>query len=59
MLISLVLVLITIAIVAVVRRKIIGARNSPSSQMELISSQKQDVDYSPDLIPKDSGNYTS
>jgi len=55
MLISLVLVLITIAIVAVVRRKIIGARNSPSSQMELISSQKQDVDYSPDLIPKDSG----
>lgn len=55
MLISLVLVLITIAIVALVRRKIIGARNSPSSQLELINSQKQDMDYSPDLIPKDSG----
>jgi len=55
MLISLVLVLITIAIVAIVRRKIIGARNSPSSQLELINSQKQDMDYSPDLIPKDSG----
>jgi len=55
MLISLVLVLITIAIVALVRRKIIGARNSPSSQLELITSQKQEMDYSPDLIPKDSG----
>jgi len=55
MLISLVLVLITIAIVALVRRKIIGARNSPSSQLELINSQKQEMDYSPDLIPKDSG----
>ena len=59
MLISLVLVLITIAIVALVRRKIIGARNSPSSQLELINSQKQEMDYSPDLIPKDSGNYLS
>ena len=58
-LITLVLVLITNAIVALVRQKIIGARNSPSSQFELITSQKQEMDYSPDLIPKDSGNYLS
>ena len=53
--ISLVLVLLTIAVVAVVRRKISRASNSPSSQLELINNQKQDLDYSPDIIPKDSG----
>ena len=53
--ISLALVLLTIAVVAVVRRKISRASNSPSSQLELINSQKQDLDYSPDIIPKDSG----
>lgn len=55
LLISLVLVLLTIAVVAVVRRKISRASNSPSSQLELINNQKQDLDYSPDIIPKDSG----
>ena len=46
----------TIAVVAIVRRKISRASNSPSSQLELINNQKQDLDYSPDIIPKDSGN---
>ena len=57
LLVSLVLVLIVIGIVAVVRRKISGARNSPSSQLELINNQKHEneLDYSPDLIPKEPG----
>lgn len=57
LLVSLVLVLVTIAVVAIVRRKISRASNSPSSQLELINNQKPDLDYSPDIIPKDSGYY--
>jgi len=57
LLVSLVLVLVTIAVVAIVRRKISGASNSPSSQLELINNQKQDLDYSPDVIPRPSGHY--
>lgn len=59
LLVSLLLVLIIIGAVAVVRRKISGARNSPSSQLELLNNQKLEtgleLDYSPDLIPKDQG----
>ena len=54
---SLLLVLVILGIVAVVRRKIFRTRNSPSSQLELINNQKHenDLDYSPDIIPKDQG----
>ena len=61
--VSLLLVLIIIGVVAVVRRKISGARNSPSSQLELLNNQKQEIelelDYSPDIIPKDQGTVMS
>ena len=57
--VSLLLVLIIIGAVAAVRRKISGARNSPSSQLELLNNQKHEteleLDYSPDIIPKDQG----
>ena len=61
LLVSLLLVFIVIAIVAVVRRKISRASNSPSSQLELINNQKaeNDLDYSPDIIPKDQGKTRS
>ena len=59
LLVSLLLVLIIIGVVAVVRSKISGARNSPSSQLELLNNQKHEIelelDYSPDIIPKDQG----
>ena len=61
LLVSLLLVLIIIGAVAAVRRKISGARNSPSSQLELLNNQKHEteleLDYSPDIIPKDQGTY--
>ena len=61
LLVSLLLVLMIIGAVAVVRRKISGARNSPSSQLELLNNQKHEteleLDYSPDIIPKDQGTY--
>jgi len=62
-LISLVLVVITIAVVAVVRRRMVGGSThaSPSSQLELLDNHKcgsEMQDYSPDVIPKDSGGNT-
>ena len=60
LLISLVLVLLIIGLVAVVRRRVLQARNSPSSQLELLS-QKCDTEphLSPDLIPKEPGGMRS
>ena len=56
LLISLVLVIIIIAVVATVRNRVLQARNSPSSQPELLSEKRDaDPDLSPDLIPKESG----
>ena len=56
LLISLVLVIIIIAVVATVRNRVIQARNSPSSQLELLSQKRDtDQDLSPDLIPKEPG----
>ena len=56
LLLSLLLVVTTVAVVAVVRRKMSSvARHSPSSQLELINNQKQELDYSPDIIPRSSG----
>jgi len=57
-LISLVLVVITIGVVAVVRRRMVGGstHTSPSSQLELLDNHKcgsELQDYSPDVIPKD------
>ena len=57
--VSLLLVLIILGVVAVVRRKISNTTNSPSSQLELLNNQKHEaeleLDYSPDIIPKDQG----
>ena len=56
LLISLVLVIIIIAVVATVRSRVIQARNSPSSQLELLSQKRDtDQDLSPDIIPKEPG----
>ena len=56
LLISLVLVLIIIAVVATVRNRLRQPRNSPSSQPEhLIEKRSTDPDFSPDIIPKESG----
>ena len=56
LLISLVLVIIIIAVVATVRNRVLQARNSPSSQPELLSEKRgADPDFSPDIIPKESG----
>ena len=62
---SLLLVLGTITTVAIVRRKMRGATNSPSQQLELLTGSGglkgeamdslDSVDYSPDIIPKDGG----
>ena len=56
LLISLVLVIIIIAVVATVRNRVLQARNSPSSQLELLSQKRDtDPDLSPDTIPKEPG----
>ena len=59
LLVSLLLVLIILGVVAVVRRKISNTTNSPSSHLELLNNQKHEaeleLDYSPDIIPKDQG----
>ena len=56
LLISLVLVIIIIAVVATVRNRVLQARNSPSSQLELLSQKRDtDPDLSPDIIPKEPG----